>query len=92
MGSPYGGALYIPLLMCSTFKSRILTFIVFHWASETPTGTRDVGPGTAPLKQAYGGSSTNHQCEAGKLTRFIKNLPVHVKPCVKDVHEGPGGT
>jgi hypothetical protein len=31
---------------------------LFHWAPETPTGTRDVGPGAAPLNQAYGGSST----------------------------------
>jgi hypothetical protein len=37
-----------PLLMCWTFKPRL---------PETPTRTRDVGPGTAPLNQAYGGSS-----------------------------------
>jgi hypothetical protein len=34
----------------------------------------------------------NHQFEAGKLTRFIEVLPVHVKPYVMDVHEGPEGT
>jgi hypothetical protein len=31
----------------------------------------------------------NYQCEAGKLTRFIEILPVHVQSCVKDIHEGP---
>jgi hypothetical protein len=34
----------------------------------------------------------NHQCEAGKLTRFIEILPIQVKPFVKDVGEDPGGT
>jgi hypothetical protein len=33
-------------------------YSLFHWPSETPTGTKDVGPGAAPLNQAYGGTST----------------------------------
>jgi hypothetical protein len=65
---------------------------LFHWVQKLPLEQEILGQVLLLWSRHMEVQVHNHQCEAGKLTRFIEILPIQVKPFVKDVGEDPGGT
>jgi hypothetical protein len=65
-------------------------YMLHHWAPGIPNEPEKVGHCTPPAFQAFVAILCGCQCEAGKLGRFAKILPVLVQPSAKDIADIPG--